>query len=130
MGNGALAARRQIPADSVNIGVSALLVSSDPVFVAQAGRCFYCGQPMRNRGSKRGAVPPGAATRDHLIPRSAKVFGGLDAINHVWAHQRCNVAKGSRLPTRDQAARFVDMVEAIGRVPHWLAVKIAGREIA
>lgn len=62
--------------------------------VAQAGRCFYCGEPV---GAK--------ATFDHLIPRC---YGGSDEPgNIVLAHRRCNQLKGDRLPTAEEIDRLL-----------------------
>lgn len=55
----------------------------------QDGKCYWCGKPFRD-------LPGMALTADHLIP---KARGGDDHFeNIVAAHERCNNARGDRLP--------------------------------
>ncbi|WP_019997222.1 HNH endonuclease [Aureimonas ureilytica] len=57
----------------------------------QKGRCFYCNR-LTVLASHGGAIPPDAATIDHIVP---KFCGGTyKASNVVLACRVCNQAKG------------------------------------
>lgn len=63
----------------------------DRLLQLQGGICAICGTPM-NDGTHWGA-----ATNDHVIPKSA---GGQDRLgNLVAAHRSCNMRKGSDRPS-------------------------------
>ncbi|HEV8407333.1 MAG TPA: HNH endonuclease [Sphingomicrobium sp.] len=53
---------------------------------AQNGRCPTCGYRIRNVAR---------ATLDHVRPRR---YGARNANNLLLLHERCNYAKGSRMP--------------------------------
>ena len=60
-----------------------MVVSLAALFDAQAGRCWYCAEPM-HQSQGRGH----STTRDHLLPKSR---GGANArSNIVGACGRCN----------------------------------------
>ena len=64
-----------------------MVVSLAALFNAQAGRCWYCAEPM-HQSQGRGH----STTRDHLLPKSR---GGANArSNIVGACGRCNALKG------------------------------------
>jgi 5-methylcytosine-specific restriction endonuclease McrA len=54
--------------------------------------CFYCGQPMKRRGKRRGN--PLGRTEDHVLPRAR---GGTSSLgNIVQCHRKCNEDKADR----------------------------------
>lgn len=61
----------------------------------QAGECFYCGKPVRNRGDL-----------DHFIPWSRYPIDL--GHNFVFAHTGCNNAKRDHLAAVDHLARWRD----------------------
>lgn len=112
------------PAVKWDMPAKTAAVLANPLFAAQDGRCFYCDgemNPARKRVNKR----PNSATRDHFIPRSKRLWA-QGACNTVWAHFSCNSAKGSRMPTPEEARRFLALMEKLGMPPHPKAIEIAG----
>lgn len=67
-------------------------------FKEQGGRCFYCDEPMVLHGPFN---TPTTATRDHILPRSARspLTARLNAIS-VAACLKCNSERG-RLPAHE-----------------------------
>jgi 5-methylcytosine-specific restriction endonuclease McrA len=61
---------------------------------AQKKRCYYCGCRMTFRISHNGALPPTAATFEHIIPVSQG--GSSHSDNLVIACFSCNNARGDR----------------------------------
>jgi 5-methylcytosine-specific restriction endonuclease McrA len=96
------------------------------MFIAQQGRCFYCARQMRivERSKRCKKLPRDAATRDHFIPRSCGINGRVVA-KIVWACHDCNAGKRNKMPTPEQARRFVDLCISIGWAPHRVACYIA-----
>lgn len=74
------------------------------LWLAQGGRCFFCNEPMLER-KPVGTDPnhPNAATKEHLFPQSR--YPTKTNI-WVWAHNKCNVAKGDRDPTLSEYCRY------------------------
>lgn len=74
------------------------------LWMAQEGKCFYCGNDMEptNGCAKTGNLP-NAATRDHLFPRSR--YPHKHNVT-VWCHQKCNSKKGDREPTLAEFCRY------------------------
>lgn len=63
------------------------------MFKAQDGRCWLCGAPMLLLFNGERLHHPAAATREHVIPRSA---GGTDALHNIrLTHRICNQLRGS-----------------------------------
>lgn len=88
------------------------------LIVAQERRCFLCGESFDPVFCERREVQPHQRhneeriTFDHLRPRA---LAGPDHWQNVClAHQRCNVAKGDRLPT---ASDFDRLFKVWHRVP-------------
>jgi 5-methylcytosine-specific restriction endonuclease McrA len=76
------------------------------------GKCFHCAEqmdfsPHRSRKSLNGW------TREHLVPRSC---GGKNVFNIVLAHQWCNSARGSMLPTAEELERAYALWEKAAEV--------------
>ena len=69
------------------------------IFLAQGGKCFYCGKFMK-------AFPGpshGGYTVDHFYPKSKIKNSDISVReNKVLSCQPCNTKKGSKLPTRVQ----------------------------
>lgn len=74
---------------------------------AQGGHCGICGGPFFVTGepTDRPGMRP---TVDHVVPRSR---GGANFGNVVAAHERCNGAKGGRMPTGCEAI-WLDVANA------------------
>lgn len=68
------------------------------IWIAQAGRCFYCGHALKARGGNS----PYNATREHVFPRSQYT----KPHNIVWACRQCNETKGNREPTISEVCRM------------------------
>jgi 5-methylcytosine-specific restriction endonuclease McrA len=64
-------------------------------FIAQQGKCWLCGEPMRNAGKN---THPLAATWDHVLPVSKGGSGKQD--NLMLAHRECNIRRGDRHEVR------------------------------
>lgn len=81
----------------MNIGVS-----TTALFVAQGGRCFYCGEEF-SCGPYRPNKRPKGYTVDHFFPlsRGYKITDGK-----VLSCHPCNQAKDDRLPTAEEVRRF------------------------
>lgn len=62
------------------------------LFLAQRGRCPYCGDEMDVSGRKRRSYP----SREHVKPRHAGHTFQLG--NSLLAHAKCNWRKGGRPP--------------------------------
>lgn len=74
------------------------------LYLAQAGRCFYCNRTLPPRArDPHVKVNRGGWTVDHFYP---KADGGGLVRNVVFACNDCNNKKGRRQPTVDEAARF------------------------
>lgn len=72
----------------------------------QHHRCFYCGHDMSAQDSE--------ITVDHVVPQtlgwiSNRSFDTPE--NAVAACQKCNAAKGQRMPTADEELRLARMNE-------------------
>ena len=72
------------------------------LYAAQNACCFYCGKAM---GPSRSNAPQHLGwTIDHFIP---KCRGGHSLNNNVvLCHSRCNIIKGGRLPSSQEAKKF------------------------
>lgn len=81
------------------------------LYRAQHGRCFHCLQPMVEIPFRIGLVPNGW-TREHVFPR-ARGSSGIGN-NFVLAHQRCNLQRGSRMPTDIEIIRTIRLYREIG----------------
>ena len=83
------------------------------MFRLQSGRCFYCGLPMRKVKFTEDQRPLPLSmqgyTRDHFYP---KALGYTLENGKVLAHEACNAAKGDRLPTAGELARYHAMFAA------------------
>ena len=72
------------------------------LWIAQQGRCFYCGHKIRSKV---------VATIDHVIP---KTLGGPNSIwNLVLACRWCNTNKGGQMPSDDDMDRRAAMEELV-----------------
>lgn len=58
---------------------------------AQGGKCSLCGAPL-----SFDTANPNRPTIEHVVPRSR---GGGNHRNKLVAHSRCNLRKGSSMPT-------------------------------
>lgn len=71
------------------------------LFLAQGGKCFYCGKYMTAFPNQQTGVNPRGYTRDHFYPKS-----GEQVIPHseniVLSCAPCNRGKANTLPTRVQ----------------------------
>lgn len=78
-------------------------VTPRELYKAQGQRCFLCGQYMSKHVHHHDDNPNGW-TRDHLVPRSylRKNRRKYLLYNIVLTHLKCNLKRGSRLPTRHQ----------------------------
>lgn len=84
--------RRILPDVPLNKHVNRFVMCS-----VQNNQCFWCGQPMLRRISKRrNPVPPLAATIEHLDARlDAAIIKALDGLKMVAAHNVCNHARST-----------------------------------
>lgn len=78
---------RRIPLDPVRPGLREL----------QRGRCFYCGERLRDTGSRRPEV-------DHFIPWARYPNNAIE--NLVVAHERCNGRKSDFLAAPEHVSRW------------------------
>lgn len=86
-------------------------------YLAQEGRCFYCGTPLppsahRPKGvisedGKRTKHDRKGWTKDHFRPAADGHHGTAD--NVVLACQPCNVSKDRRYPSNEERHRFAEL---------------------
>lgn len=89
----------------------------DWLFDRQRGRCYLCSGVMLRPAPLHGKapIPDDVATRDHVLPRSAKAKGEPALI--LLACRRCNVEKGAAAPTLTQ----VEFAQQVHR--EWIEAK-------
>lgn len=89
----------------------------DWLFRRQHGRCYLCHGHMRPPEPQRAHEPiaDDVATRDHVLPRSAKAKGEPSLI--LLACRRCNTEKGATAPTLTQ----VEFAQQVNR--EWIEAK-------
>lgn len=79
-----------------------------PLLALQAGRCFYSGVRITERTAEVDHVLPWSLTRNNSVG------------NLVLASKRANLAKGDRLPTAEEAKRWIernrDCAEELARI--------------
>lgn len=77
----------------------------------KAEACYWCGKPfIRHFGPDANFAP----SIEHFIP---KAHGGSNAeANIVVAHNDCNTRRGTKLPTRAEIARYLEVKGAAGKV--------------
>lgn len=76
-------------------------LTEQDLFRRQAGKCFYCFQPMFP--APHSAKYPTGWTRDHFFPKEA---GNELTSNTVLAHKDCNYHKNNDAPTAKEMKRF------------------------
>lgn len=85
-----------------------LRVVVKPLLALQAGRCFYSGVRITERTAEVDHVLPWSLTRNNSVG------------NLVLASKRANLAKGDRLPTAEEAKRWIernrDCADALARI--------------
>lgn len=86
------------------------------LFLAQRGKCFYCGELM----SIRRGEPFVGWTADHFFPKCNN--NSLNG-NIVLAHENCNQKKASRLPTNTEKRRKDALYKRIARRLHLIEQK-------
>lgn len=81
----------------------------DWLFKRQHGRCYLCHGVMLRPAELKPTekLPDDVATRDHVLPRSAKAKGEPSLI--LLACRRCNTEKGATAPTLTQV-EFAQLV--------------------
>ena len=84
-------------------------LSFDELWKHQHGRCLYCDRFMVREGNPRAARH---VTREHVFPRSL----GLPVACIALACAECNNAKGCRMPTTDEANRFLAVYERAAKI--------------
>jgi 5-methylcytosine-specific restriction endonuclease McrA len=73
-----------------------LVRARETYYIAQQGKCWLCGQPMRMDVDL--GRHPLAASWDHITPRSKGGTRGQD--NLMLAHRRCNRERSDREDVR------------------------------
>lgn len=89
----------------------------DWLFDRQRGRCYLCSGVMLRPAPLHGKapLPDSMATRDHVLPRSAKAKGEPALI--LLACRLCNIEKGATAPTLTQ----VEFAQQVHR--EWIEAK-------
>lgn len=109
--------------------MSVRVIDLRALYVAQAGRCFFCGLPMDPRPYRK--RKPNGWTRDHFEPGNDETI--------VLAHLPCNMAKADRQPSWRELFAYsaligrcteIDRTEtnwSIGNLPRPRVASWAGR---